>query len=103
VGIPSEEEIKAFLTTYKESETEAIHVSASFTVPRLAPDALKRYERSGKVPYRVTFELLKSRNVNGEMRNTGRITDGRVTVAILDENGALVKRAQESLLNLCPS
>ena len=103
VGMPSEEEIKSFITTHKESETEAITLSASFTVPTQTPDALKRYARSGKVPYRVTFELLKTRTVDGTSRSVGRLTDGRATIAILDENGTLLKRAQESILNLCPS
>jgi len=101
--MPSEEEIKSFITTHKESETEAITLSASFTVPTQTPDALKRYARSGKVPYRVTFELLKTRTVDGTSRSVGRLTDGRATIAILDENGTLLKRAQESILNLCPS
>ncbi|MCL2104184.1 MAG: hypothetical protein FWH21_03910 [Kiritimatiellaeota bacterium] len=103
VGVPSEEEIKAFIATYKESATETITLSASFTVPELTPDALKKYAKSGKVPYRVTFELVKSKTANGETVSADRLLDGRATVAILDENGALVKRAQESLGNLCPS
>jgi len=103
VGMPTDEEIKSFIETYKESETETIALSATFTVPTLTPDAVKKYAKTGKVPYRVTFELLKSKTVNGETKSTGRLLDGRATVVILDENGALVKRAQESLGNLCPS
>ena len=103
VGVPSDEEIKSFIETYKESETETITLSATFTVPEQTPDALKKYARSGKVPYRVTFELLKTKVVNGERKSVGRLTDGRATVAIFDEKGTLLKRAQESVLNLCPS
>ena len=101
-GVPSDEEIKSFITTYKESETETITLSASFTVPAQTPDALKRYAKNGKVPYRVTLELLTSKTVNGR-ESVGRLLNGRGMVAILDEKGALVKRAQESLGNLCPS
>ena len=103
VGVPSDEEIKSFLTTHKDSATETITLSAAFTVPQLEPDALKKYAKSGKVPYRVTFELLKSKTVNGETKDLGRLTDGRATVAIFDEKGTLLKRAQEPVLNLCPS
>ncbi|MCL1922213.1 MAG: hypothetical protein FWG50_14260 [Kiritimatiellaeota bacterium] len=103
VGVPTEAEIASFIETYKESETETIKLSAAFTVPEQTPDALKRYAKSGKVPYRVTFELVKSKTVNGQTQSAERVLDGRATVAILDENGALLKRAQESLANLCPS
>ena len=102
VGIPSDEEIKAFIATYKESATETIMMSASFTVPELEPDALRKFTKNGKVPYRVTFELAKFKTVNGETVSTGRL-DGRATIAIFDENGALVKRTQEALGSLCPS
>jgi hypothetical protein len=78
-------------------------MTASFTVPTMTPDTAKKYARNGKVPYRVTFELLRYEVVNGVSRNVGRLQDGRATVVILDENGALVKRAQESMANLCPS
>jgi len=100
VGVPSEEEIQSFKTTHAVSDTETITMTATFTVPPQTPDMLKRYAKNGKVPYRVTLELMRA---NAKTKSSERVLGKNGVLAILDENGALVKRAQESLGNLCPS
>lgn len=102
-GIPSEAEIKAFITEYKETPAsdESTEFFANFSVPALKPDEIKDFQRKKKVPYRVTIELCKAKIVDGKKRSVRM--DGQGYVVVLNEAGDLIDRQRESLGKLCPS
>jgi len=103
-AIPTEEEITAFVQEYKESDTskESLSLGVRFGVPKLAPEQRKKYERNQKVPYQLTVDLIKTKDVNGK-KMALRTTDGKSNIAILDETGKVVKQSSENLIKLCAS
>jgi hypothetical protein len=102
-GIPTEEEIKAFLTEYKETphSPEAIEFTANFSVPFLKPDDVRAFTKKKKVPYRITVELNKVKLVDGKEKRLRM--DGQAFIVVLNEAGEVVDREREALGKLCPS
>lgn len=102
-GIPTEAEIAAFLTEYKESPNspETFELMASFEAPRLKPDQIKDYARKGKVPYRLTVTLYKTKEVDG--RKQYQRQDGTGCFVVMNAAGDVIDRQRESLGKLCPS
>lgn len=102
-GIPSEEEIKAFLTEYKEtpSSEETYEFSASFSAPTLKPEEIKDLQRKKKVPYRLTVELCKTKQVDGKKKSVR--LEGQSAFVVLNEAGDVIDRQRESLGKMCPS
>ena len=103
-GFPTDEEIKAFVSEYKETENskESLSLNVRFGVQKLAPEQKKKFERSKKVPYQLTVDLIKTKEVNGKKIST-RVTDGKCNFAILDEAGKVSKQSSENLIKLCAS
>lgn len=102
-GVPSDEEIKAFLTEYQATPNsdEVTQFNANFSVPTLKPDQVHDYARKSKVPFRVTLDLLKSKTVDGKKRFTRM--EGQGYIVVLNEAGDVVDRKREALGKLCPS
>lgn len=102
-GIPSDEEIKNFLTTYKESPTsaETYEFSARFSVPALKPDDIKSFTRKKKIPFRLTVELERVKMVDGKRRSV--LVNGDARFVVLSEAGDVIDRQREALGKLCPS
>ena len=103
-AIPTAEEIQAFVQEYKETENskDSLSLSAHLGVRKIVPEQRKKYERSKKVPYQLTVDLIKTKEVNGKKMAT-RVTDGKCNVAILDETGKVVEQSSENLIKLCAS
>ena len=105
VKVPSEEEIKAFVTEYKESAesktTETLY--ASFYVPRLTPEQKKKHAEAKTAPFQLTIDLYKIQVVGGEKKYVGRVDKGTASFAILDEEGKVVKTVTDDLIKLCSS
>ena len=103
-AIPTEEEIQTFVSEYKESENskESMSLGVRLGIPKLAPEQRSKYARSKKVPYQLTVDLIKTKEVNGK-KMAVRITDGKCNFAILDESGKVIKQSSENLIKLCAS
>jgi hypothetical protein len=103
-AIPTEEEIQAFVSEYKESDTskESISLGVRIGIPKLAPEQRSKYVRSKKIPYQLTVDLIKTKEVNGK-RVVARTTEGKCNIAILDETGKVVRQSSENLIKLCAS
>jgi len=105
VKVPSEEEIKAFVTENKESadsaETQALY--ARFSAPKLTPENKQKYEQAKTAPYQLTIDLIKYKTVDGKKAYGGRVDKGTASFAILDEEGKVVKGMSEDLIKLCSS
>ena len=105
VKIPSEEEIKAFATEYKESAasktTETLNTR--FYIPRLTPEKQKKHIDAKTAPFQLTIDLYKQQVVEGQKKYVGRVEQGTATFAILDEEGNVVKTVTDDLIKLCSS
>lgn len=103
-GIPTDEEIKAFVTEYKETENskDSLSLSVRCGVQKLSPEQRKKYDRSKKMPYQLLVDLVKVKEVNGK-KMASRVTDGKCNIAILDEKGKIIKQSSENLIKLCAS
>jgi hypothetical protein len=105
VKVPSEEEIKAFATEYKESAesktTETLY--ASFYAPKLSPEKQKKHIDAKTAPFQLTIDLYKLQVVDGEKKHVGRVEQGSASFAILDEEGNVVKTVTDDLIKLCSS
>jgi hypothetical protein len=103
-GIPTDEEIKAFVSEYKETENskESLSLSVRCGVQKLLPEQRKKYERSKKVPYQLLVDVVKTKELNGKKIST-RETDGKCNYAILDDKGKVTKQSAENLIKLCAS
>lgn len=103
-ALPTEEEIASFVQEYKESESskESLSLHTRFGVPMMQPEQRKKFERTKKVPFQLTADLIKTKEVKGKRVST-RTTDGKCNVAILDETGKVVKQSSENLIKLCAS
>lgn len=105
VKVPSEEEIKAFATEYKESAesktTETLN--ARFYIPRLTPEKQKKYTDAKTAPFQLTIDLYKLQVVDGQKKYVGRVEQGTASFVILDEEGKVVKTVTDDLIKLCSS
>ena len=105
VKVPSEEEIKAFVTEYKESadsaQTEALYTR--FAAPRLTPEMKQKHEQAKTAPFQLTIDLYKLQGVDGQKKYVGRVDKGTASFAILDEEGKVVKGMSDDLIKLCSS
>ena len=103
-GIPTEEEIQAFVSEYKETDTskESLSLHVRFGVPRMNLVQKKKFEQNKKVPYQLFVDLITTKEVNGK-RMVARSTNGKCNIAILDETGKVVKQSSENLIKLCAS
>jgi hypothetical protein len=105
VKVPSEEEIKAFATEYKESAESKITetLNARFYIPRLPPEKQKNYIDAKTAPFQLTIDLYKLQVVDGQKKYVGRVDKGTASFAILDEEGKVVKGMSDDLIKLCSS
>jgi len=102
-GIPSEAEISAFKTeaANPSDPLEKLVLVADLAVPKMTADARKKYTFNGRVPYRLTVELVRYSTDSG--RPKGRVLEGSCSIVLVDASGAVLKRTKESMANLCPS
>ncbi|MDD5706689.1 MAG: hypothetical protein PHR35_12265 [Kiritimatiellae bacterium] len=101
-GVPSDEEIAKFKTSFQQpGRSERVVFQAFFGVPNLSPQDRRKVARGGKVPYRITMDLMEVKTING--RNFSKRLEGRGNIVVLDEAGMVVDRAKEALGKLCPS
>lgn len=102
-GIPSEAEISAFKTesANPSDPAEKLVLVADLAVQKMTPDARKKYTFNGRVPYRLTVELVRYSTESG--RPKGRVLEGSCNIVLVDDSGAVLKRTKESMANLCPS
>ncbi len=99
VNMPSDAEIKAFLPEWKNpaDPTDLLVMYADFRVPPMTSEVRKKFAFSGRVPFRLTAELKKEIQYDGNRRVKGRVTEGLCHVIIVDAQGTIVKRSREPL------
>jgi hypothetical protein len=101
-GLLSDAEIAALQTEWTDTKTGArASFQADFLVPAVSSEELDAFQKSGKVPFRITVQFQEIREENG-----GRITNPltqTVTFYLLDADGRLLLKESASSCALCPS
>jgi hypothetical protein len=105
VKVPSAEEIKTFVTEYKDSaeSTTTEMFSARFCVPKLTPENKQKHVTAKTAPFQLTIDLYKLQVVDGKKKYVGSVGKGTASFAILDEEGNVVKGMSDDLIKLCSS
>jgi len=101
IAVPTDEEIAAFKTTWKEDDGTTYTFAGG-----LGPQVLTKKDqgtaaRHGKIPFRVTAYFSKSKVVGSKTRSS--LVDGSAYIVVLNEAGEVVVTRRENLLKLCPS
>jgi len=101
---PTDEEIKAFVSEYKETESsnESLSLYVRMGSTKKKTDDKKQTKLTQKIPYQLTVDLVKTKTVNNKKTVT-RVTNGKCNVAILDAKGSVIKNSAENLIRLCAS
>lgn len=102
-GTLTDEQIAALLPEWTDEKTgNKLVFQASFSVRSLPPQEKRRYVKSGKIPARLTCELLEVKEVNGKML-AKRVTNGMARFYIMDPDGKVIDKKSISLDKMCPS
>lgn len=102
-GMLSDKEIEELKTEDTDEKTgQKIVFNASFGTAKLktAFDK-KKYEKSGKIPVRITCSLEDVKQVNG--KNVSKLLRGTAKICIMDSEGKEVETQSVSLDKMCPS
>jgi hypothetical protein len=104
-AVLSDQEISALVTAHRDEKSgRSYALTASFQQRRLHPvsDALqlRRYKKSGEVPFIVYAELSEIKEQGG--RKLAKRVNGTAYIYIQDELNNVVSRANVPLSTLCP-
>ena len=102
-GMLSDKEIEELQTQSVDEKTgQKIVFSGSFgTAKPKSAFEKKKYEKSGKIPIRVTCSLEDVKQVNG--KNLAKLLRGTARICVMDSDGKVVLTESESLDKMCPS
>jgi hypothetical protein len=102
-GTLSEKAIEELQTEWTSDKNgQKIVFNGSFSGRKLTQAAeKKKFEKSGKIPIRITAELLDVKQVNG--KNMSKRLPGTARFFITDPDGKVVITESGSLDKMCPS
>jgi hypothetical protein len=104
LAVPSEKEIKSFVTSAKltpeSKETVELVVNAKLAV--LPKRAMEAYRQKGKIPFSISVELNKNKETE-EGTEKQSIFDCSANIVVADKDGKIVSQKTEDLSALCPS
>jgi hypothetical protein len=104
LAVPSEKEIKSFVTSAKltpeSKETVELVVNAKPAV--LPKRSMETYRQKGKIPFTISVELNKNKETE-EGTEKQSIFDCSANIVVVDKDGKIVSQKTEDLSALCPS
>ena len=99
-GMLSEEELKNLSPTWTDEKSGDKRVMrAGFAQERVSPTQKKRYQRSGKIPFRIIADVTETQA--GARR--GQRMSGSCKIYILDSENKCVDKKSTSLDSMCPT
>jgi len=99
----TDDQIAALLTEWTNEKTEAkIVFQSSFGVRAVTPQEKRQYVKSGKIPVRLTCELLEIKESNGK-KLAKRVGGGTVRFYLMDSDGKVIVKKSLSIDKMCPS
>lgn len=102
-GVLTDEDIAAFKTSFTDEKTNKKYAFiCSFSQRQPATEfEKKKYERNGKVPFRITCELMQIKEVKG--KEVGFLESGTASIMLQDSEGKVLLTETRSLDKMCPS
>lgn len=107
-GTLSADEVAELQTEWRDEEGKYSRTfRPSFSALRLDPrknkSDMRKYAKSGEVPFRITATLVESRQRSGGKPSSQLIESGTCHIQIKDADGVLVTTKSMSLAKLCPT
>jgi hypothetical protein len=100
-GIPAKD-IEAWVTSWEDTRSHRKYTfSAKFGPARVQGRELAKYRKSGKVPFRITSDLLELKESKGRVLR--KRATGTAKIVIIDVDGKKIISKSISISKLCPS
>ncbi|MEI6809348.1 MAG: hypothetical protein WCN95_11560 [bacterium] len=98
----SDAQIAVLKTEWADDKKKTrMQFSASFGASAVTPEEKKKYARSGKIPIRVTADLIEIKEISG--KNVAKRLDGSIHLYVKDSDGKVVAKKSIPLEKMCPS
>jgi hypothetical protein len=98
----TEAQLDALVTQWSDEKTGVkLEFEADFTVRKLTDEQKKRYAKSGKIPLKITCQLMEIKDANG--KKLAKRMSGTAHMYVLDSNDKAVEHRSVSLDKMCPS
>lgn len=98
----TEEQIASMKTEWTDEKSNVkVHFSARFGAATVPAELKKKYSKSGKIPIRITCDLVESREVAG--KPVAKRLGGSAHLYIKDSDGKVVLKKTVPLEKMCPS
>ncbi len=106
-GMLSADEVAKLQTEWRDEDgRHSRSFRPGFSAIRLDPkkhrSTMRKYAKSGKVPFKITATLVEGREKNGK-KSSSLIKRGTCYIRITDADGVLVTKKSISLAKLCPT
>jgi hypothetical protein len=100
-GIPAKD-IEAWVTQWENPRSHRKYTfSASFGRASVKGRELAKYKKSGKIPFRVTSDLIELKESRGRVLR--KRATGSAKIVIIDVDGKQIISKSISISKLCPS
>lgn len=90
-----------------EKGDETISFSGYFSAVRLDPkkdkSAIRKYAKSGEIPYRITAKMLNTKLQKDGKSKSELIERGNCEFYIVDAEGTVIEKESKSLASMCPT
>lgn len=101
-GSLNEKDIADLKTDWTDEKTGIRYsFQAAFGLPKIEDKDKKRFQKMGKVPFRITCSLVESKKTKSGPLN--RLMSGTAKFYVQDENKKEVLRKSVALEKMCPS
>lgn len=107
-GVLTEEELASLANKWTDEKnsshtvTMGVHISAKTFDPKKDKSQMRKFAKSGKVPFVLLADVIEQKTDNGKTSQR-RILDQKVYFYLLDSDGKVAKKDSEGLNSLCRS
>lgn len=102
LGPLTDDQIASLQTEWTDEKTKRQFVfTASFGPQTLKSEDKARYQKMGRIPYRLTADLMEAKETDG--KKLYKRVEGSAKFYILDPAGKVVEKRSSSLAKMCPS
>lgn len=101
-GTLTDSQIAALKTEWKDKDGKTkVQFTASLGMAPMKPEEKQKYATSGKIPIRLTADLLEIKEVNG--KNLFKRLNGSIHMYVKDADGKVVLKKSIPVEKMCPS
>ncbi len=101
-GGPTEEQIAEMKTEWTDDKRKSrLHFAAGFSKAAINEQEKKKYEKSGKIPIRITADFVEIKEVGG--KEVSKRLGGSIKLCVKDSDGKVLIRKSVPVEKMCPS